>query len=112
VIDKFGFRTVSRLPAQSYSLSQAYFLWAWPYYFIVVVSPLVCAFATWLGHDRAFGFLLFVHASILMVVITALSLQACVRYLQPVSVLTLLSIAICVDSVARRSRPATMQAAA
>jgi hypothetical protein len=70
--DKFGFRTVSRLPAQSYSLSQAYFLWAWPYYFIVVVSPLVCAFATWLGHDRAFGLLLFVHASILMMVITAL----------------------------------------
>jgi hypothetical protein len=54
---------------------------------------------------------LFIHASILMVVVTALSPQACIRYLQPVSVLTLLSIAICVDWLSRRARPAAMQSA-
>jgi hypothetical protein len=69
--EKFGFQTVKHLPAQPYSLLQQYFLAAWPYYFIVVVSPLVCAFATWLSRDRAFALLLFIHASILMVVITA-----------------------------------------
>jgi hypothetical protein len=37
---------------------------------------------------------------------------ACIRYLQPVSVLTLLSIAICVDWLARRASPAAMQRAA
>jgi hypothetical protein len=37
----------------------------------------------------AFVLLLFIHASILMMVVTALSPQACIRYLQPVSVLTL-----------------------
>ena len=109
--EKFGFQTVKRLPAQPFSLLQRYFLAAWPYYFIVVVSPLVCAFATWLSRDRSFALLLFIHASILMVVITALSPQACIRYLQPVSVLTLLSIAICVDWLARRARPAAMQSA-
>ena len=109
--DKFGFRTVNRLPAQPYSLSQRYYLAAWPYYFIVIASPLVCAFASWLARDRAFALLLFVHSSILMVVITALSPQASVRYLQPVSFLTLLSIAICVDCLARETRPATMQSA-
>ena len=83
--EKFGFQTVKHLPAQPYSLLQRYFLAAWPYYFIVVVSPLVCAFATWLSRDRAFALLLFIHASILMVVITALSPQACIRYLQPLS---------------------------
>ena len=110
--EKFGFQTVKQLPALPYSLLQDYFLAALSYYFIVVVSPLVCAFATWLSRDRAFAFLLFIHASILMVVITALSPQACIRYLQPVSVLTLLSIAICVDWLARRASPAAMQRAA
>ena len=110
--EKFGFQSVKQLPAQPFSLMQRYFLGAWPYYFIVIVSPLVCAFATWLSRDRAFALLLFIHASILMVVVTALSPQACIRYLQPVSLLTLLSIAICVDWVARKLRPATMRPAA
>jgi len=109
--EKFGFQTVKHLPVQPYSLLQRYFLAAWPYYFIVVMSPLVCAFATWLSRDRAFALLLLIHASILMVVVTALSPQACIRYLQPISILTLLSIAICVDWLARRASPATMQPA-
>ena len=57
--EKFRFTTVKLLPAQPYSLLQQYFLAAWPYYFIVVVSPLVCAFGTWLSRDRAFALLLF-----------------------------------------------------
>jgi hypothetical protein len=108
---KFRLATVKPITSQPLSLLQWYFVRAWPYYFIVVVSPLVCAFAIWLSRDRAFALLLFIHASILMVVITAFSPQACIRYLQPVSVLTLLSIAICVDWLARRARPAAMQSA-
>jgi len=77
----------------------------------VVVSPLICAIATWLSRDRALALLLFVNASILLVVMTALSPQAGVRYIQPLSLLTLLSIAICVDWLARRARPAAMQSA-
>ncbi len=107
--EKFGLETVSPPSALPYSLVQRYFLEAWPYYFIVVVSPLICAFATWLGRDRASALLLLVHASILMVVITALSPQACIRYLQPISLLTLINIAICVDWLPRRLRPAAMQ---
>ena len=109
--EKFGFQTVKDPRTQPHSLLQRYFVGSWPYYLIVVASPLVCAFATWLGRNRAFAFLLFTHASILMVVVTALSPQPCIRYLQPVSVLTLLSIAICVDWLATRTRPAAMQSA-
>jgi len=111
IAEKFGFITEKRVPTQPFSLLQRYFVGAWLYYFIVVVSPLVCAFATWLSRHRSFALLLFIHASILMVVITALSPQACIRYLQPLSILTLLSIAICVDWLARRARPAAMQSA-
>jgi hypothetical protein len=109
--EKFRFITVKLLPAQPFSLLQRYFLAGWPYYFIVVVSPLTCALATWVSRQRAFALLLFIHVSILMVVVTALSPQACIRYLQPVSLLTLLSIAVCVDWLARRARPAAMQSA-
>jgi hypothetical protein len=109
--EKFGFQTVKDPLTQSHSLLQQYFLAAWPYYLVVVVSPLICAIAIWLGRDRAFVLLLFFHASILLVVVTAFSPQAGVRYIQPVSLLTLLSIAVCVDWLVRRARPAAMQSA-
>ena len=43
--EKFRFTTVKPLPAQPLSLVQRYFLGAWPYYFIVIISPLTCALA-------------------------------------------------------------------
>lgn len=107
--EKFGFVTGKLLPVQPFSLVQRYFLGAWPYYFLVIISPLICALATWMARHRGFVFLLFVHASILMLVVTALSPRASVRYLQPLSILTLLSIAICVDRVVRRTKPETAQ---
>jgi len=111
IAEKFGFTPVKQLSTQPLSLLQQYFLAAWPYYFVVVLSPLICAIATWLSRDRALALLLFVHASILLVVVTALSPQAGVRYIQPVSLLTLLSIAVCIDWLVRRARPAAMQSA-
>ena len=104
--ENFNFQAVKDLREQRQSLLQQCFLGSLPYYLILTVSPLLCAFATWLSRDRAFAFLLFIQASILMVVVTALSPQACVRYLQPVSLLTLLSIAICADSRTPKGRPA------
>ena len=107
--EKFRFITVKLLPVQPFSWLQRYFLGGWPYYFIVVVSPLTCGLAIWVSRQRAFAFLLFIHASILMVVITALSGQASIRYLQPLSLLTLLSIAICVDWLGTRTSSAGTQ---
>jgi len=109
--EKFGFTTGEQLPAQPFSLSQWYFLGAWPYYLIVIIAPLICAFATLISRYRALACLLFVHASILLVVITALSPRACVRYLQPLSVLMLLSIAICVDRIASTRKPTPLKSA-
>jgi hypothetical protein len=111
IAEKFRFRMEKTVPTQPFSLSQRYFLAAWPYYFVIIISPLTCAFATWLDRDRAFAVLLFVHSSILMLVVTALSPQASIRYLHPLSVLTLLSIAICVDYLANRARLAATQSA-
>ncbi len=100
--ERFGFNTVKEIARQPLSLLQLYFVAAWPYYYVVLVSPLICAFATRLSRQRSFALLSFVHASILMVIVTGLSPQPCIRYLQPVSILALLSIAICVDRIASR----------
>jgi hypothetical protein len=103
--EKFGFSTQKQLPIEPLSLLQQYFLVGWPYYFFVIVSPLIAALATLVDRHRAFACLVFVHASILMVVVTALSARACIRYVQPVSILTLLSIAICIERIVRRIKP-------
>ena len=100
--EKFRLKTVKEITRQPLSLSQLYFVWSWPYYFIVLLSPLTCALATWLSRYRSFALLLFIHASILMLVITTLSPQPGIRYLQPLSMLSLFSIAICIDWIGRR----------
>ena len=104
--EKFGVKTEKEITARPLSLLQLYFVWSWPYYFIVLLSPLTCALATWLGRCRSFALLLFIHASILMLVITTLSPQPGIRYLQPLSMLSLFSIAICIDWIARRGATA------
>jgi hypothetical protein len=100
--ETFGVKAEKKVTAQPLSLLQLYFVWSWPYYFIVLLSPLTCALATWLCRCRSFALLLFIHASILMLVITTLSPQPGIRYLQPLSMLSLFSIAICIDWIARR----------
>ena len=100
--ETFGVKAEKEVTGQPLSLLQLYFVWSWPYYFIVLLSPLTCALATWLCRCRSFALLLFIHASILMLVITTLSPQPGIRYLQPLSMLSLFSIAICIDWIARR----------
>jgi hypothetical protein len=102
--EKFDFVTQKKLPAQPLSLLQRYYIGGWPYYFVVILSPFICALATFVSRHRAFAFLLFVHASILLIVVTALSPRASVRYLQPISMLTLLGIALCFERVVKRSK--------
>jgi hypothetical protein len=109
--DRFGFKTVKDIGRQPLSWVQRYFVAAWPYYFIVLVSPLICAFAVWVSRHRSCALLLFIHASILMLVATTLSPRPCIRYLQPISVLALLSIAICIDRIASRRMLAPVQTA-
>src|SRR4029078_6567159 len=56
--EKFQFMALKSTQATRFSLIQRYFLGGWPYYFIVVLSPLTCALATWVSRQRALVFLL------------------------------------------------------
>ena len=95
---------------KSYSLLQQYYLRAQPYYYVVLLSPLVCGGLIFLVTE-GYVSLLFLHSSILLASTTILSKTASVRYLQPMSLLTMLIFAALVKGVTdRRSRPTSSAA--
>jgi hypothetical protein len=91
--------------AKTNTLSQRYFLRSQPYYYIVLLSPLVCVGLIFFLTE-GYVFLLCLHSWILFGTITLLSKDASVRYLQPMSLLTILIFAALVKAVIdRRSQP-------
>lgn len=80
---------------QSRSFLQRYYVYAWPYYFLILVSPLVAGVAVVLRSARNYALLLFIHIS-LMLSVTMLFGGDSVRYFQPISYALLLAIALLV----------------
>jgi len=85
----------------AYTLLQRYYLCAQPYYYVVLLSPIVCAGLIFFVAE-GYVSLLFLHNWILFGTVTFLSVTASVRYLQPMSLLTMLIFAALVKAVADR----------
>jgi hypothetical protein len=77
------------------SLLQRYYVAAWPYYFLILVAPLLAACTLLFRFGRGYAFLLFVHIS-LMLAISMLFGGESVRYFQPISYALLLALALLV----------------
>jgi hypothetical protein len=93
-----------------YTLLQQYYLRAQPYYYVVLLSPLVCGVLIFFVTE-GYVSLLFLHSSILLASTTILSKTASVRYLQPMSLLTILIFAVLVKAmIDRRSQPTSTAA--
>ena len=91
--------------AETYTLLQRYFLRFQPYYYVVLLSPLVCSALIFLVAE-GYVFLLFLHSWILFGTVTILAKDVSVRYLQPMSLLTILIFAVLIKAVIdRRSQP-------
>jgi len=91
--------------AKAYTLLQRYFLCAQPYYYVALLSPFVCGSLIFFVSE-GYVFLLSLHSWILLGTTTFLSMTASARYLQPMSLLTILIFAALVKGVTdRRSRP-------
>ena len=93
--------------AKTYTLLQRYFLRSQPYYYVVLLSPFVCVGLIFLVSE-GYGSLLFLHSWILFGTVTILSKAASVRYLQPMSLLTILIFAALVRVVIDRRSQATL----
>ena len=79
--------------ATHFTLLQRYFLRSHPYWYLVLLSPVVCALLfVFLG--ETYLIILFAHASIFLATDCLLVVTASVRYLQPLSLLTILASAL------------------
>jgi len=95
---------------KKYTLLQGYFLRAQPYYYLVLLAPFLCSGLIFFVSE-GYGFLLFLHSWILFGTATFLSVTASVRYLQPMSLLTILIFAALVKAVIDRRSQSTSAAA-
>ena len=79
--------------SKTYTILQRYFLRALPYYYFVVLSPFICAVLFFFVRDTSV-LLLFLHGSIFLATDSFLAVTPSVRYLQPLSFLTILVFAL------------------
>jgi len=75
------------------SLLKRYFLAAWPYYLVVVLSPLWAAVLIGLASEKKYAVLLFFHSSIMLATTLLFAEAPSVRYLHPLSFVTLVTFA-------------------
>lgn len=87
--------------AKDYTLLQQYYVRAQPYYYVVLLSPFVCG-ALLFFVAEGYVSVLFLHSWILLGTVTILSKAASVRYLQPMSFLTILIFAVLVKAIIDR----------
>ena len=106
----FGLSPPQPGDSEAYTLLQRYFLCSQPYYYVVLLSPLVCSGLIFLV-SKGYVFLLFFHSWILFGTVTILAKDVSARYLQPMSLLTILILAVLVKAVVdRRSQPVSVAA--
>lgn len=92
-----------------YTLLQRYYLFAQPYYYVVLLSPIACVGLMFLG-SKGYVSLLLLHSWILFGTVTILSKAPSVRYLQPMSLLTILIFAAFMKAVIdRRTQRTSMR---
>ena len=89
-----------------YTLLQRYFLRSQPYYYVVLLLPFACVGLIFLVSE-GYVSLLLLHSWILFGIVTILSKVASVRYLQPMSLLTILIFAAFVKAVIDRRSQST-----
>ena len=78
---------------QEESFLQQWSIAAWPYYFLILLAPLPAAFAVAFRSTRRYAVLLLVHITVTLLVSTIFGGHT-VRYLQPISLATLLVVAL------------------
>jgi hypothetical protein len=98
----FHWSTPAGITTEPKTLLQNYFLAAWPYYFVALLVPFWCVLSTFLRGRPSYSLLLLFHSGLLFTTTMALSEQPSIRYLQPLSLLTVLCAALCLSSLLRK----------
>jgi hypothetical protein len=80
------------------TFTQSYYLMATPWFFLPMISPLLVLLLLFVAQNKAHAWLLFMHTNMIFAVTFLFSTGPFTRYLQPLSLLTLLSIALALKS--------------
>ena len=97
--DEFHFTTDGRIIGAPPTLLQRFFLLSWPYCYFVLLSPIMGASGLYLTREKPMALVLLLHLVIILAVTFTFSVAPSLRYLQPVSVLSLLAVAICLRAL-------------
>jgi hypothetical protein len=100
--NRFHFSVNPRVRSASPTLLQRYFLFVWPYYYVVLLSPGITLFAICLGRQKRSALIILIHGAPTLALSLTVAGGPTVRYLQPISLLTILTAAVCVDGLSHR----------
>ncbi|HEX7517099.1 MAG TPA: hypothetical protein VF345_07410 [Chthoniobacterales bacterium] len=93
--ESFHLATDGRIIGAPPTVLQRFFLISWPYCYFLLLSPILGVSAVYLAREKQLALLLLLHLVIILAVTFTFAVAPSFRYLQPASVLTLLSIALC-----------------
>lgn len=96
--ESFHFATDGRIVGAPPTFLQRFFLMSWPYCYFILLSPLLGVWAVYLGREWQIASLVLLHFAIILAVTFTFAVAPSLRYLQPASMLTLLTVALCLRS--------------
>ena len=95
----FHWTAVSDSRRQVQTMITWYYEAASPYFFLVLLSPVLSLALLFVARNKAYALLLFAHTTVLLTSTFLLSIGLYPRYLHPLSFLTLLNLALAVKSL-------------
>jgi uncharacterized membrane protein len=99
LVERYHWRGQADTGAVPVTLCRWYYVAAAPYYFAILLSPLLSLALLFTARNKAHAVLLFAHTSLVFVVTFLFSIAPTTRYFQPLSLLLLLSVGLAVKSL-------------
>jgi hypothetical protein len=103
--EHFHFATDGRIIGAPPTVLQRYFLLSWPYCYFLLLSPILGAWAVYLAREKQVALLLLLHLVIILAVTFTFAVAPSFRYLQPVSILALFIVALCLQARSNNRSP-------
>ncbi|PYV77883.1 MAG: hypothetical protein DMG96_09745, partial [Acidobacteria bacterium] len=94
--------TSADIASNPQTLTKWYYIAGWPYYFVVLLSPLLSFVLLFVAANKACPLLLFVHSAVMFAVTFLLTTYPAPRFLHSLSFLTILILALTVKSLLDR----------
>ena len=97
--ERFHWTGPADIAAEPMTVTRWYYVAAWPYYFLPLLSPLFAAALLVFARNKALAWFLCIQTIVMFGVITLLSMFPIMRYFQSLSLLALLNVALVVKSL-------------